>query len=284
MNFLIGCAVWAYKGWLGDFYPSGSRAADFLRLYSQRFTAVEGNTTFYAIPDRNTVKRWAAETPADFKFCLKLPRSLTHNGLLQPSLTGALKFLEQMQELGDKLGVVFAQLPPHYDPKLFPDLIAFLEGWHDQAVPLALEVRHPGWFQEPHATELNTVLTQLGVGKVLLDTRPVYTASDDPQINSERRKPQLPLQPVITAPFSLIRFISHPEADINQVFLAEWVNRVNQWLQQGTRIYFFVHCPVEERSPQTARNFQQLLEQRGAPVPPLPWNCIKEPPQQLSLF
>jgi len=96
-----------------------------LRLYSQRFTAVEGNTTFYAIPDQDTVKRWAAETPADFRFCLKLPRSLTHNGLLQPSLTGALKFLEQMQGLGDKIGVVFAQLPPHYDPKLFPDLVAF---------------------------------------------------------------------------------------------------------------------------------------------------------------
>jgi len=47
-NFYIGCAVWGYKDWLGDLFPPGSKAADFLALYSRRLTTVEGNTTFYA--------------------------------------------------------------------------------------------------------------------------------------------------------------------------------------------------------------------------------------------
>ena len=284
MNFLLGCAVWAYKGWVGSFYPKQSRPGEFLHLYSQRLTTVEGNTTFYAIPDAETVARWAAQTPAGFEFCLKLPKSLTHSGLLKPSIPGALSFLAQMQGLGERLGPIFAQLPPSYTPAQIEDLAAFLTAWPRNEAPLALEVRHRDWYETPHAEKLTALLAQLGVGRVLLDSRPIYTGSDDPQVLSERKKPQLPLQPSVTAPFSLIRFISHPEPAVNQPFLAEWAVRVDEWLRQGTRVYFFVHCPVEARSPHTARHFQQLLETRGAPVPPLPWNSIEPPPTQLSLF
>jgi len=45
--FYIGCAVWGYKDWVGELFPSGSKNADFLSLYSRRLTTVEGNTTFY---------------------------------------------------------------------------------------------------------------------------------------------------------------------------------------------------------------------------------------------
>ncbi|HEY9829523.1 MAG TPA: DUF72 domain-containing protein, partial [Stenomitos sp.] len=100
MNFLIGCAVWAYKGWVGELYPKGSKAAEFLPLYTQRFTTVEGNTTFYAVPPQETLVNWASQMPPGFEFCPKLPRQLTHNGLLEPSILGALKFLEQMRVLG----------------------------------------------------------------------------------------------------------------------------------------------------------------------------------------
>jgi uncharacterized protein YecE (DUF72 family) len=46
-RFYIGCAVWAYKDWVGELFPPGSKSADFLSLYSRRLTTVEGNTTFY---------------------------------------------------------------------------------------------------------------------------------------------------------------------------------------------------------------------------------------------
>lgn len=284
MSFFLGCAVWAYKGWVGDLFPAGSRATEFLQLYSRRFTTVEGNTTFYAVPDAAMVARWAAETPDGFEFCLKLPRQLTHNGLLQPSIPGALQFLEQMRGLGDRLGPLFAQLSPSYGPELLDDLAAFLEAWPRSEAPLALEVRHPDWFNPLYTDQLTTLLQQLGVGRVLLDTRPAYSGSASSGQKLEPRKPKVPLQPNVTASFSLIRFISHPDREFNQPFMEEWVTLVDAWLRQGTRIYFFVHCPIEERSPGNARYFQQLLEQRRVSVPPLPWNNLGASPVQLELF
>jgi uncharacterized protein YecE (DUF72 family) len=283
-NFWLGCAVWAYKGWLGDFYPKGTRSTDYLNLYSRRFTTVEGNTTFYAIPNRDTVKRWREETADNFKFCLKLPKEYSHQGLLQPSIPSALSFIEQMQDLGDRLGAIFVQLPPKYSPELLEDLIAFLKALPSREVAIALEVRHRDWFEETHASKLTEILQQLNIGRVLLDSRPVYTGEEDPQIAAERRKPKVPVQFITTTSFSLIRFISHPNLSVNQPFIEEWVTQIERWLQEGKQIYFFVHCPIEERSPHNARYFQKLLEESGVPVPSLPWNNLDRPPQQLSLW
>lgn len=283
MSFRLGCAIWAYKDWVGELFPRGSRSADFLHLYSRRFTTVEGNTTFYSIPDQETVSRWAAATPVGFKFCPKLPRELTHQGLLAPQIPGTLAFLERMQGLGDRLGVVFAQLPPSYSPEHLTDLAAFLEALPRQ-VALAVEVRHLDWFGAAGG-RLNALLESVGVGRVLLDTRPIYNCPDDPQLASERRKPKLPLQPVSTAAFNLVRYISHPDPQFNQPYLQEWAMQVEQWLQRDQQVYFFVHCPIERQSPGTARTFQRQLEQQQVPVPPLPWDAVEAPaPTQLNLF
>jgi uncharacterized protein YecE (DUF72 family) len=293
-QFFLGCAVWGYKDWVDNFFPSGSRSRQFLSLYSRRLTTVEGNTTFYAVPDRDTVQRWADETPPGFQFCLKLPRTITHEGLLTPAIPKAMQFLDQMAALSHgsanerRLGPLFAQLPPGYGPQYWDDLATFLKAWPFERAELALEVRHLDWFRMPHRDRLNQLLSHLGVGRVLLDTRPIYQGPDDPQATSNRRKPKVPLQPGVTAPFCLIRFISHPTLERNELYLAEWVQHIAQWLPQGTRIYFFAHCPDEARSPHLARHFQALLEQQGVAVPPLPWNTLNEPQEasleQLSLF
>ncbi|WP_019501241.1 DUF72 domain-containing protein [Pseudanabaena sp. PCC 6802] len=294
MSFLLGCAVWAYKEWVGNFYPPKSRPSEFLRLYSQRFKAVEGNTTFYVIPTTSALARWKAETPSGFKFCFKLPKEITHNGLLTPRIAAASSFLAIMSGLADRLGPIFAQLPPGYGPDLFSDLEAFLTAWQQDIVPLALEVRHPAWFSEPHAGNLERLLQRLGVGRVLLDSRPVYDAiddpyapSNDPQLHSERRKPKLPLPLSVTSTFSIIRYISHPERAFNQTYLEAWAAQLATWLAQGIDVYFFVHCPQEARSPHNAYYFQQLLEAQNVPVPPLSWQFSQPsvpPTTQLNLF
>lgn len=284
MNFHLGCAVWSYKGWVGSFYPPKSQAKNFLRLYSQRLTAVEGNTTFYAVPEITTVEKWAKETPSGFKFCLKVPKEITHNGLLVPEAAKAIAFIERINPLGDRNGPIFLQLPPQYSPESLEDLTSFLEILAKEKISLALEVRHRDWFKEPSATQLNNLLKKLGIGRVLLDSRPIYDSPEDPQIASHRRKPKLPLQPCLTANFSLVRFISHPQQEYNQPFLQEWVTQIDRWLHQGKEIYFFVHCPIEERSPFTARHFQQMLEQHKVDVPTLPWQQLETAPRQLNLF
>lgn len=286
-NFRIGCAVWAYKDWLGDFYPTGSRPANFLRLYGERMTCVEGNTTFYSIPSPEIVRRWADNTPDTFRFCPKLPRTVTHGGALMPQLPSALSFLRLMQGLGPRLGPIFAQLPPRYSPASFADLEKFVASWPHETNLLAVEVRHLGWFTPPQSECLDALLTKFGVGRVLLDTRPIFTWSnpaEDPQLRSERKKPRVPLLHTATTDFVLVRYISHPELERNRDFLAGWVDHVGKWLAQGLSVYFFVHCPNEAKSPNIARYFQEQLEKAGIDVPPLPWSLIQAPPQQLGLF
>lgn len=284
MNFRIGCALWGYKDWMGEFFPPKTRAGDFLTLYSRRLTTVEGNTTFYSIPDADTVKRWADETPEEFRFCPKLHRGITHQGPLVPHIEEAIAFLKRMQGLGDRLGPLFIQLPPSYGPENFTDLSQFLEAWPHEEAELAVEVRHRGWFQRSQQERLTEMLTHLGTGRVSLDTRPIYECDDDPQLTSERKKPRVPLCTDATTDFCLVRYISHPDQDFNAPYWQGWVQQVAEWLQAGKQVYFFVHCPVEERSVTFARHFQSLLEKATVPVPPLPWNELADPPSQLSLF
>jgi uncharacterized protein YecE (DUF72 family) len=284
----LGCAVWAFKAWVGDFYPAGTRSSDFLRLYSDRFSTVEGNTTFYSIPDAATVDRWVTQTPETFRFCPKIPRLYSHNGDLMPHFDSAIAFLNVLQRLGPRLGPMFLQLPPSYAPDQFEDLQAFLTRWPRQTAPIAVEVRHLDWFSAPHRDRLNDCLQVLGAGRVLLDSRPIYEGQEDgvvaPQLTSERRKPRVPLQAIVTTDFCLVRYISHPEYRCNEPYWLEWVPRLQTWLTAGKTVYLFIHCPDEARSPTHARNFYETLKVAYPAVSPLPWDTISQPDSQLSLF
>lgn len=282
MSFYLGCAVWSYQGWIGNFYPSKTPKKDFLSLYSQRLTAVEGNTTFYAIPNAKTINRWVEQTPPQFKFCLKFPQIVTHQGRLLEKVDQAMEFIERVKPLGSRLGPLFLQLPPTYSPDYLDDLSQFVSILSQERILLSVEVRHRDWFIPEWEEKLNHCLRQQQVGRVILDTRPIYQGNV-PKVAQSRPKPNLPLHLNSTAKFTLIRFISHPILDHNIHYLNTWVTQVDEWLSQGIDIYFFVHCPLEEKSPFTARYFQQQLEQHKINVPPLPWQQIPSV-QQLSLF
>ncbi len=283
-EFRLGCAVWAYRGWLGDFYPRGSAAKDFLRLYGDRLHAVEGNTTFYAVPSAETVTRWREQTPPEFRFCLKFPQTVTHQGPLMAQLDQAKAFIDRVEPLGDRLGCIFAQLPPYYSPNYYDDLQAFLLALADCPITLGVEVRHFDWFQAPHSDRLDALLAYHGVSKVLLDTRPIYNCSDNPQAHSQRPKPEVPLIPTVTNQKAIVRFISHPKRSLNQPYFEQWCQQIQQWYAAGYSIYFFMHCPIEDHSPGHALYFQEQLQQSQIPVPPLPWQTLIPEPEQLSLF
>ncbi len=285
--FWLGCAVWAYRGWAGNFFPESSKPSDYMALYLERMSAVEGNTTFYAVPDEATVTRWAEQMPPNFKLCAKLHRELTHDGPLSGRLPRVEAFRQRLLPLGEHLGPMMLQLPPSYSPALWDDLARFL-AWWPADTQLAVEVRHSAWWAEPWRTRLFELLSHHQVGRVLLDTRPIYSAPGgiDTNPDSERKKPRVPLEPEITAPFTIVRCIGHPDPDVTAPWLEGWADQVTQWLSQAEppEVYFFAHCPIEERSPGYARIMQRALEARGVPVPPLPWDNLPVPPRQLSLL
>lgn len=104
----------------GDFYPKGTKPADFLREYAWRLTIIEGNTTFYAVPSKKTIEGWVADTPGTFRFCPKIPKTISHAGTLSNHIDEAMEFIRVMSRLGSRLGPMFLQLPPAYSPRCRP--------------------------------------------------------------------------------------------------------------------------------------------------------------------
>jgi uncharacterized protein YecE (DUF72 family) len=279
-KFFLGCAVWAYKEWVGDLFPPGSKNADFLHLYSRRLTTVEGNTTFYAVPKEEIVLRWLAETPPDFRFCLKIPKEISHSGPLIERLNETRAFVERMEPLSERLGPYFLQLPPSYHPGQIGDLGRWLIAWPKE-YPLAVEVRHSDWYAPAGEQALMTLLEAHGVGRVIMDVRPLdlgeLPGAEQDLKRARDNKPDVPMRPLRSANIALIRYIGHPDVQRNAALLDEWAARIVEWVAEGTQVFFFMHCPTEARSPELCRELQRrLVGQPG--ITALPWNTPTHEP------
>jgi uncharacterized protein YecE (DUF72 family) len=135
----VGTSGWSYPTWRGGFYPENARPKDFLRFYSERFPSVELNTSFYQLPAEEQFRSWAAQTPPEFRFAVKMTGRITHSGRL--GLVGT--FCEQVRALGDRLGPVLVQLPetrPRDD-----GFLTLLQGSLDPELEFAFELRHESW-------------------------------------------------------------------------------------------------------------------------------------------
>ena len=281
MNFYTGCPIWSFKGWVGNFYPEGTKPGDFLHEYTLRLTTVEGNTTFYAVPSTKTIQGWAAEMVEGFRFCPKLPRTISHAGNLSEHIEEALTFVEIMSGLGSNLGPMFLQLPPRYSPRQFEDLKAFLQTWPKE-YRLAVEVRHLDWFDAPHHDSLNQLLSEHNMARVVIDTRPIRDLKGDKilrgsvyesLLQARERKPNVPVIPENTADFVFVRYIGHPEMQINLPFLNEWGDFVAKQLSQGLDVFLFCHSPENLTAPRLCRTLYQRVAAQ-IKIPPLPWDEI----------
>ncbi len=137
---------------------------------------------------------------------------------------------------------------------------------------LAVEVRHPDFYNEQGAEALNDLLRQHNTARVLMDTRPIRTGTAQEQriLQAHERKPNLPLQIVATTDFAFVRYIGHPKSEVNSPFLDEWVQQCKQWLTQGLTLYMFCHCPFEVYSPSICLELYTRLTKVFS-LPVLPW-------------
>lgn len=167
----IGCAGWSIPGHHAQLFGEGPSR---LARYATRFDAVEINSSFYRAHRRETYARWAASVPAGFRFAVKVPRQVTHDHRLQGS--GALldAFLGECGGLQRKLAGLLVQLPPSlaFDARIASTFLSVLR--RRTAVPIALEPRHPGWFDE-RATGL---LRRHDVARVAADPALIATAAE----------------------------------------------------------------------------------------------------------
>jgi uncharacterized protein YecE (DUF72 family) len=142
----VGTSGWQYRDWRGFLYPDDLPVRRWLEHYVGAFATVEVNSTFYRLPPTETFASWARTLPAGFVMALKASRYLTHIKRLGDPAEPVARFLERAAPLGAYLGPVLVQLPPNFKvdaPRLADALDRF-----PRTCRLAVELRHPSWFDD----------------------------------------------------------------------------------------------------------------------------------------
>ena len=158
----IGCAGWALASAHAARFPA---AGSHLERYAQVFGGVEINSSFYRPHRPSTYARWADAVPRDFRFSVKMPRTLSHEKRLRGGEDELAAFLDQAGHLGAKLGCLLLQLPPSlaYEAAVADDFFRRLRRRH--AGPVACEPRHASWFAAP----AQALLREYGTARVGAD-------------------------------------------------------------------------------------------------------------------
>jgi uncharacterized protein YecE (DUF72 family) len=253
-EWFLGTMGFGYKDWGGGiFYPVGLPSGASLAYYSRRFNAVELDTTFYGMPTLTKVKQWANAVPDYFVFSAKLPRSLTHEKGLRGVRGELNEFVDGMRNLGDKLGVILIQLPPHFtlaEEKPFTEFLNDLP----PDIRFAVEFRHSSW-----------LVSKI---KALLESHQVCWATTE--------YPGLPNQVRQTTDFLYIRWIGQHGTYDRHAFervdktsqLVWWKDQIYPYLDRVTRVYGFFNNDYAGFAIGTCNKFKKILG-------------LQEPPNQI---
>ena len=279
----VGCAMWTYASWQGRLVPHPLPPRERLRAYATWCNAVEGNTTFYATPSRETVESWAAQAPEDFRFLLKLPKTVTHERRLAADLfaTGSPlhTFFTVIEPLGRK-AALWIQVPASFAPADLPTLEAFL-----RRVPrgyrYAVEVRHPAFFEDAVSEQrLEKLLTEFDAEWVPFDTMVLYATP--PETDAEReawtKKPRLPRRTHALTRFPIVRYCGRDDAERTAEGWQPWADITAEWIREGRSPTVFIHTPNNDDAPILARRFYDDVRIRVPELALLPEPIPAGPP------
>jgi uncharacterized protein YecE (DUF72 family) len=265
-GLFLGTSSFTASGWSGSFYPAGMKSADYLMYYATRFVTVEIDSTFYGCPSASTVKNWAARTPDDFIFCLKVPQVITHEKVLVNCDSEFKDFVKTMDILGPKLGPMVFQFPS-FDRWKFPKqesflavLIPFLNKLPTDH-KFVIEIRNKTWLDAKFAD----VLREHNIALAMTDTSFVPR----PWEMKERFD-------MITADFAYVRWLGdrHGIEKIAQTWdkevvdrkddLKNWVNVLKELVlnKQIRKIFAFANNHYAGHGPVTVKMFWDLWEKK----------------------
>ncbi|ROT26530.1 DUF72 domain-containing protein [Micromonospora sp. HM5-17] len=283
MRLHVGCAMWTHRSWQGRLVPHPLPAHERLRAYAGWCNAVEGNTTFYATPSRDTVASWARQTDPDFRFVIKFPKLVTHERRLADVDEPLRAFLDAIEPLGPRAHALWIQMPGSFTPAELPALARFLRrlpGSHRYAV----EVRHPAFFTDPRAARLlEGVLATATAEWVPFDTTAFFRSppTSDAEREAWTRKPRLPLRAVALTDRPIVRYLGRDDPARTIEGWQPWIEVVAGWLCEGRSPTVFIHTPDNAEAPVLARRFHDDVRARVPDLAALPEPAPVEP---LTLF
>lgn len=256
----IGTQGWNYEGWVGAFYPRGTRPADYLDLYTRVFDTVEVDSSFYAIPSEAAIQSWYKRAPAGFTYSLKLPQEITHHNRLQNSDDVLARFCERVWGLQEKLALLLIQLPPDFSPRSLPALEKFLPLLPSD-LRFAIEFRDRHWLLDDVGEVVLDMLTAHKTALALVDSK------------WHDRATMLELVAHPTTDFTYVRWLgpaeltdySHVQINRDQEF-ALWEQAFAALRQNVSAVYGYFNNHFQGHSPASANHFKQII---GLPtVPP----------------
>ncbi|MEL6943039.1 MAG: DUF72 domain-containing protein, partial [Bacteroidota bacterium] len=228
LNLYIGCTGWGMKEWIGNAYPKGAKAKDFLKHYGEQFNTIELNTTHYRIPDEATIEKWYKETPEDFRFCPKIPQSISHSRTLGMDSSNIPLFCDRIRLLKEKLGCCFMQLPPYFDTQRIELLRQFLLAF-PKDIPLAIEFRHESWFKEK---------------TVFQDLMDLFRANKIATVITDVAGRRDVLHQEVTSAKLVVRFVGNALHPTDYSRIDRWMEELQKLYEAGVEeVYFFPHEP-----------------------------------------
>jgi uncharacterized protein YecE (DUF72 family) len=168
-RIVVGTAGWCIPRSSGHRFEGGGTH---LQRYAGLLRGAEINSSFHRPHAVATYAKWAASTPPDFRFAVKLPRVITHDQKLRRARGPLERFLAEASGLGEKCGPLLVQLPPSFafDRRVACRFFELLRSLHDGDV--VCEPRHPTWFT-PAA---DAILVAQRIARVAADPSPAEGA------------------------------------------------------------------------------------------------------------
>ncbi|WP_205012865.1 DUF72 domain-containing protein [Sphingomonas panacisoli] len=162
MKPVIGTAGWSITREQAAAFPDEGTA---LERYAKVFRGVEVNSSFHRPHRPSTWARWASSVPAEFRFAVKMPKTITHQNKLVDVDVLIERFADEVAALGSKLSVVLVQLPPKlvFEPRVTAEFFENVRQSID-AQPVC-EPRHTSWF----GGEADDLLSRCKIGRVAAD-------------------------------------------------------------------------------------------------------------------
>ena len=166
----IGCAGWSIPSRYAAHFGPGDSA---LARYATRFEVAEINSSFYRPHQRTTYARWAATVPSEFRFSVKLPRTISHDSGLVGVGPLLDRFLDEVGGLGRTLGALLLQLPRSLalDTRRAGSFFRALR--RRTPVPVVCEPRHASWF----SAQAEALLQRHAISRAAVDPARVAAAA-----------------------------------------------------------------------------------------------------------
>lgn len=245
IELITAGTVWNVPEWKGVHIPKKTKTSDCLKEYSQVFSAIEFNGSFYRIPTRDQVRKWRDQVNDSFLFCPKWPQAISHWRQFENCERDLDQFFLSLDAFSENLGISFIQLPHHFSTNKKERLISFLEQLpHD--LKLAVEFRHASWFEDGDLKELTSFFAARDWSMIICDTLGRRDA----------------LHGEITSSDVIIRFGGMYGTSADDERILNWTENYKLFHEKGVkRIWIWIHQENSIRTPESAAQWLAPIQE-----------------------